>query len=38
LLCVLLVPIDHEATSWWNTLHQGNTLLRSNPLIHGGSC
>jgi heme exporter protein C len=31
----LLVPVDHEATTWWQTLHQGNTLLRANPLIHG---
>jgi heme exporter protein C len=35
LFCVIVVPIDHEATNWWNTLHQGNTLLRNNPLIHG---
>jgi heme exporter protein C len=34
-LCALLVPLDHEATTWWQTLHQGNTLLRVNPLIHG---
>jgi heme exporter protein C len=34
-LCALLVPVDHEATTWWQTLHQGNTLLRANPLIHG---
>ncbi len=31
----LLVPVDHEATTWWQTLHQGNTILRPNPLIHG---
>jgi heme exporter protein C len=35
LLCVIVVPIDHEATTWWSTLHQGNTLLRANPSIHG---
>lgn len=35
LLCIPLVPIDHEATTWWTTLHQGNTLLRANPSIHG---
>jgi heme exporter protein C len=35
LLCAAVVPVDHEATTWWKTLHQGNTLLRSNPLIHG---
>jgi heme exporter protein C len=34
-LCFVVVPIDHEATSWWQTLHQGDTLLRDNPLIHG---
>ncbi|MBV9662114.1 MAG: cytochrome c biogenesis protein CcsA [Acidimicrobiales bacterium] len=35
ILCALLVPVDHYATSWWTTLHQGNTLTRANPLIHG---
>ena len=34
-ICALLVPVDHQATTWWQTLHQGNTLLRANPLIHG---
>lgn len=34
-VCALVVPVDHEATTWWRTLHQGNTLLRSNPTIHG---
>ncbi|MCL2395860.1 MAG: cytochrome c biogenesis protein [Acidimicrobiaceae bacterium] len=34
-LCFVVVPIDHEATTWWTTLHQGNTLFRSNPMIHG---
>jgi heme exporter protein C len=34
-LCSLVVPVDHEATTWWRTLHQDNTLLRVNPLIHG---
>jgi heme exporter protein C len=34
-VCALLIPVDHEATTWWTTLHQGNTLLRSNPTIHG---
>jgi heme exporter protein C len=34
-VCVLVVPVDHEATTWWTTLHQPNTLLRANPLIHG---
>ncbi|MDQ2754057.1 MAG: cytochrome c biogenesis protein [Actinomycetota bacterium] len=35
LLCSAVVPVDHYATSWWSTLHQGNTIMRSNPLIHG---
>ena len=37
LLAFLLVPIDHYSTSWWNTLHQGNTILRVGkaPLIEG---
>jgi len=34
-VAALLVPVDHEATTWWQTLHQGDTLLRANPLIHG---
>jgi heme exporter protein C len=35
MVCVLVVPVDHEATTWWTTLHQGDTLLRANPSIHG---
>jgi heme exporter protein C len=35
LLALVIVPIDHEATSWWQTLHQPNTLLTPNPSIHG---
>jgi heme exporter protein C len=35
ILCFVVVPVDHEATTWWVTLHQGDTLLRGNPLIHG---
>jgi heme exporter protein C len=31
----VVVPIDHFATEWWRTLHQGDTLFRGNPLIHG---
>jgi heme exporter protein C len=31
----VVVPIDHFATEWWRTLHQGDTLLRGKPLIHG---
>jgi heme exporter protein C len=34
-VAALLVPVDHEATTWWQTLHQDNTLLRPNPSIHG---
>jgi heme exporter protein C len=32
----VVVPIDHFATEWWRTLHQGDTLFRGKPLIHGG--
>jgi heme exporter protein C len=37
LLCFVVVPVDHEATNWWSTLHQGDTLVRlgEGPLIHG---
>ncbi|MHB8506369.1 MAG: cytochrome c biogenesis protein CcsA [Acidimicrobiales bacterium] len=37
LCCFVVVPVDHEATAWWSTLHQGDTLLRVGraPLIHG---
>lgn len=35
LLFSVVVPIDHFATDWWRTLHQGNTLDSLNPLIHG---
>lgn len=31
----VVVPIDHYATSWWRTLHQGDTLLKVDPSIHG---
>lgn len=31
----VVVPMDHYATSWWRTLHQGNTLLGTNVKIHG---
>lgn len=35
-LCfVVVVPMDHYATTWWRTLHQGNTLLGPNIKIHG---
>ncbi len=35
LLMALTVVVDHYATSWWNTLHQGTTLLQPNPTVHG---
>ena len=35
-LFAVVVPIDHFATDWWRTLHQGDTLFRTKPLIHGG--
>ncbi|MCU4185851.1 cytochrome c biogenesis protein CcsA [Acidiferrimicrobium sp. IK] len=35
IVCFLVVPVDREATNWWQTLHQGNTITRSNPTIHG---
>ena len=34
-LLVAVVPVDHFATEWWRTLHQGDTLFRPKPLIHG---
>jgi heme exporter protein C len=30
----LVVPVDHFATSWWRTLHQGDTL-GANLQVHG---
>jgi heme exporter protein C len=35
ILFSIVVPIDHFATEWWRTLHQGDTLERGKPLIHG---
>lgn len=35
MLSFVVVPIDHYATYWWQTLHQGVTLFRPDPLIHG---
>lgn len=37
LCCFIVVPIDHEATNWWVTLHQKDTLFRIGkaPLIQG---
>jgi heme exporter protein C len=34
-LFAVVVPIDHYATEWWRTLHQGDTLLQPHPTIHG---
>jgi heme exporter protein C len=34
-LFAVVVPIDHFATEWFRTLHQGDTLFRGKPLIHG---
>jgi heme exporter protein C len=34
-LFAVVVPIDHYATEWWRTLHQGDTLETLHPLIHG---
>ena len=34
-LLFAVVPVDHFATEWWRTLHQGDTLFRPKPLIHG---
>jgi heme exporter protein C len=35
LLMALTVVVDHYATSWFVTLHQGETLLIPNPTVHG---
>jgi heme exporter protein C len=35
LLMALTVAIDHYATAWFRTLHQGETLLKVDPTIHG---
>jgi heme exporter protein C len=34
-LFAVVVPIDHFATEWWRTLHQGDTLATLHPKIHG---
>ncbi len=31
LLSVVVVPVNHFAVEWWRTLHQGRSLLRSDP-------
>lgn len=35
LFCFLVVPLDHEATTWWSTLHQGDSITSGTSLIHG---
>jgi heme exporter protein C len=35
LLMALTVVVDHYATSWWDTLHQGTTLWQPGPTVHG---
>ncbi|MBT8420383.1 MAG: heme ABC transporter permease [Gammaproteobacteria bacterium] len=32
---VINVPIVKFSVDWWNTLHQGSTLFRAEPAIHG---
>ena len=34
LIAVLDIPVDHYATSWWRTLHQGSTISLTNPDKH----
>ena len=34
-LMALTVVVDHYATSWWDTLHQGTTLFQPDPTVHG---
>lgn len=35
LLMALTVVADHYATDWFRTLHQGETLFKPDPTIHG---
>jgi heme exporter protein C len=35
LVAAVDIPIVHMSVEWWRTLHQGRTLLRPHPLIHG---
>lgn len=35
LLMALTVVVDHYATEWFVTLHQGETLFKVDPTIHG---
>lgn len=34
-VAALDVPVVHYSVEWWRTLHQGATLFRPRPLIHG---
>lgn len=35
LIAAIDIPIVHFSVEWWTTLHQGRTLLRPDPEIHG---
>lgn len=35
LIAAIDLPIVHYSTVWWRTLHQGPTITRLNPSIHG---
>ena len=34
LVAALDIPVDHFATSWWRTLHQGSTISLTKPDAH----
>lgn len=34
LIAALDIPVDHFATSWWRTLHQGSTISLTQPDKH----
>ena len=34
LVAALDIPVDHFATSWWRTLHQGSTIRLTQPDAH----
>jgi heme exporter protein C len=35
LIAAVDIPIVHMSVEWWRTLHQGRTVLRPDPQIHG---
>lgn len=35
LIAAVDIPIVHLSVEWWRTLHQGRTLIRPDPTIHG---